>query len=78
MVMPVLPPSEAAKTFSGSIIASAPKAQSTMRKPVSPRAAQAAGSTALVMVPGGAETVMARNTPSLLGIPEGKTERIAV
>ena len=78
MVMPVLPPSEAANTFSGSIIASAPKAQSTMRNPVSPRAAHAAGSTALVMVPGGAATVMARNTPSLLGMPAGSTERIAV
>ena len=41
MEMPVLPPSEAAKTRSGNIFASAPNMQSTIRKPVSPRAAQA-------------------------------------
>ena len=48
-----------------------------MRKPVSPRAAHAAGSTELAMVPGGAVTSMARNTPSLLGMPEGRIERTA-
>ncbi len=52
--IPVLPPSEPANTWSGSIWASAPNMQSTMRKPVRPRAAQAAGSTALAIVPGGA------------------------
>src|SRR5207253_1185487 len=51
--MPVLPPSPAAFTLSGSIMASAPNMVSTMRKPVSPRAAQAAGNTPLPMVPGG-------------------------
>ena len=56
----MLPPSEAAITRSGSIWASAPKQQSSMRKPVSPRAAQAAGGTELAMVPGGAITSMAR------------------
>ena len=60
MLTPVLPPSEAAITRSGSIWASAPKTVSTMRKPVSPRAAQAAGGTALAIVPGGAMTSMAR------------------
>src|SRR5688572_1670609 len=77
MEIPVLPPSEAAKTRSGTIIARAPKQQSTMRKPVSPRAAQAAGSTALAMVPGGATTSIARNTPSLFGMLGGKTDRTA-
>ena len=76
--MPVLPPSEAANTRSGSIIARQPKAQSTMRKPVRPRAAQAAGSTPLAIVPGGAITSIARNTPSLFGMFGGSTERIAV
>ena len=60
MEMPVLPPSEAANTRSGSITANAPKQQSTMRKPVRPRAAVAAGSTQLAMVPGGAITWIAR------------------
>ena len=78
MEIPVLPPSEAANTRSGSIMASAPKQQSTMRKPVRPRAAQAAGSTALAIVPGGAITSIARNTPSLFGMLAGRTERIAV
>ena len=77
MDTPVLPPSEQANTLSGAHCASAPKAQSTMRKPVSPRAAQAAGSTALAMVPGGAVTSMARNTPSLFGMPDGRIERTA-
>src|SRR5438270_891624 len=47
--MPVLPPSEAAIDRCGSIWASAPKQVSIMRKPVSPRAAEAAGSTPLAM-----------------------------
>ena len=51
--------------------------QSTMRKPVRPRAAQAAGNTALAIVPGGAVTSIARNTPSLFGMLAGKIERIA-
>src|SRR5262249_61057690 len=75
--MPVLPPSPAAFTRLGSIIASAPNMQSTMRKPVNPRAAQAAGSTALPIVPGGQITSIARNTPSLLGMACGNTDRIA-
>src|SRR5260370_17709807 len=74
---PVLPPSELAKTLSGSICDSAPNMQSTMRKPVRPRAAQAAGSTPLAMVPGGAVTSMARTPPSLFGMLAGNTERIA-
>ncbi len=36
--------------------------------------AQAAGNTALAMVPGGAMTSMARYTPSLLGMPIGKVD----
>ena len=52
--------------------------QSTMRKPVRPRAAQAAGSTPLPTVPGGQITSMARNTPSLLGMLGGSTERTPV
>ena len=55
-------------TLSGSICASAPNMQSIMRKPVSPRAAQAAGSTPLAIVPGGAITSIARNKPSLFGM----------
>ena len=78
MEMPLLPPSPAALTLSGSIMASAPYMQSTMRKPVSPRAAQAAGSTPLPTVPGGQITSMARNTPSLLGMLFGSTERMPV
>ena len=78
MEMPVLPPSPAALTLSGSIIASAPNMQSTMRKPVSPRAAHAAGSTPLPTVPGGQITSIARNTPSLFGMPGGSTERTPV
>src|ERR671935_1269087 len=78
METPVLPPSPAAFTLSGSIIASAPNMQSTMRNPVSPRAAQAAGSTPLPTVPGGQITSIARNTPSLLGMPGGSTERTPV
>src|SRR6516225_6411431 len=66
--IPVLPPSEPANTLSGSIWASAPNMQSTMRNPVRPRAAQAAGNTAFAIVPGGAVTSIARNTPSLFGI----------
>src|SRR6476659_7833551 len=63
--MPVLPPSDAAYTRSGYSCANAPKQQSTPRKPVSPRAAHAAGSLPLVIVPGGAITLIGRNTPSL-------------
>src|ERR1700687_601324 len=78
MDTPVLPPSPAALTLSGNIMASAPNMQSTMRKPVRPRAAQAAGNTPLATVPGGQITSMARNTPSLLGMPGGSTERTPV
>src|SRR6266849_11164828 len=78
MEIPVLPPSDAAHTRSGSISASAPKQQSTMRKPVSPRAAVAAGSTQLAMVPGGAITLTARWKPSLFGIPGGSTDLMHV
>ena len=46
-----------------------------MRKPVRPRAAQAAGSTTLAMVPGGALTSIARNTPSLFGM-SGEQHRL--
>ena len=74
---PVLPPSEAANTWSGSIFASAPNMQSTMRNPVRPRAAQAPGSTMLAIVPSGAVTEIARNTPSLVGMFCGRIERIA-
>ena len=57
-----------ALTLSGNIMASAPNMQSTMRKPVRPRAAQAiAGSTPLPTVPGGQITLMARNT--VVGMP---------
>ncbi len=49
-----------------------------MRKPVSPRAAQAAGSTPLAIVPAGAITSMARNTPSLLGMFSDSTDFTAV
>ena len=38
---------------------------------------QAAGSTALAIVPAGATTSMARKTPSLLGMPGGKIDRTA-
>src|ERR1700756_1580012 len=76
--MPVLPPSDDANTLSGSICASAPKQQSTMRKPVRPRAAQAAGGTALAIVPGGAITSTQRKKPSLFGMPGGRTERTQV
>ena len=47
-------------TRSGSIWASAPNTVSIIRKPVSPRAAQAAGGTELAIVPGGAITSMGR------------------
>ena len=77
METPVLPPSDAAHTRSGSIMASAPNAQSPMRNPVSPRAAHAPGRTMLVMVPSGAVTSITRNTPSLQGISAGSTDRIA-
>src|SRR5215510_12963364 len=76
--MPVFPPSEAAKTRSGSIIASAPKTQSTIRKPVRPRAAVAAGSTQLAIVPGGATTCTARWKPSLFGISAGRIDLMPV
>ena len=46
-----------------------------MRKPVRPRAAQAAGSTALAIVPGGAITSTARKKPSLLGMSACNTDR---
>ena len=78
MVMPVLPPSDAAKTRSGYSSARAPKAQSAARNPVSPRAAQAAGSSPCMMVPFGAITVMARNTPSLFGMFTDSTDLAAV
>ena len=52
--------------------------QSVMRNPVRPRAAQAAGRTPLPTVPGGQITSIARNTPSLFGIPGGSTERTPV
>jgi len=55
-----------------------PKAQSAARNPVNPRAAQAAGSTPLVMVPGGAITSMQRNTPSLLAMFTDSTDFAAV
>jgi hypothetical protein len=58
--MPVLPPSDAAIERCGSIRASAPKQVSIIRKPVRPRAADAAGSTPLAIVPGGAITSIAR------------------
>src|SRR4051812_24754317 len=76
--IPVLPPSDAAKTTSGSIFASAPKQQSTILKPVNPRAAQAAGNTALAIVPGGAITSMQRKKPSLFGMPDGRIARTQV
>src|SRR5438067_8658517 len=76
--MPVLPPSEAANTRSGYSMASAPKQQSTMRKPVRPRAAQAAGGSAFAIVPGGAITSIARNTPSLFGMLIESTDFTAV
>ena len=78
MVMPVLPPSPHAMTRPGYSIASAPSAQSNMRNPVRPRAAQAAGSRALAMVPAGAVTLMQRNTPSLFGMFSGKMHFTAV
>ena len=52
--------------------------QSVMRKPVSPRAAQAAGRTPLPTVPGGQMTSIARKTPSLFGMSLGSTERTPV
>ena len=73
----MLPPSDAAKTLSGSIMASAPKTQSPILKPVRPRAAHAAGETMLVIVPSGAVTSITRNIPSLVGISPGSTERMA-
>ncbi len=74
----MLPPSDAANTLSGSNWASAPKMQSVMRKPVRPRAAQAAGSTPFAIVPGGAITSMARNTPSLFGMLTDSTDLMPV
>src|ERR1051325_2507602 len=61
---------------SGSILASAPNMQSTMRKPVRPRAAQAAGKTPCATVPAGAVTLIARETPSLGGMFCGRIERM--
>ena len=49
-----------------------------MRLPVRPRAATAAGSTALAIVPGGAITRMARKKPSLLMMSAGSTDFTAV
>ena len=43
---------------------------------VVPRAAQAPGSTMLAMVPSGASTLIARNTPSLVGMFCGRIERM--
>src|ERR1700722_13175144 len=76
--MPVLPPSDAAYTRSGYSCASAPKQQSTPRNPVSPRAAHAAGSLPLVIVPAGAITLIGRNTPSLFGMLIDSTDFTAV
>ena len=72
------PPSLAAPTLSGTIIARAPKVQSIMRKPVTPRMAQAPGITTDVTVPGGVVTSIGRNMPSLLGMSAGRMERTAV
>ena len=63
----VLPPSPAAGTRSGTISASAPNMASTTRYPVRARAAQAAGSRGLRILPSGARTSMARKTPALFG-----------
>src|SRR5438270_49323 len=52
--------------------------QSVMRNPVRPRAAQAAGRTPLPIVPGGQITSIARNTPSLFGMPGASTDRAPV
>ena len=49
-----------------------------MRKPVRPRAAVAAGSTQLAIVPGGAMTCTARWKPSLFGISAGRTDLMPV
>ena len=67
----MFPPSDAAITLSGSIIANAPKTQSTILKPVNPLAAQAAGSTTFAIVPFGALTFMHRKKPSLAGTSLG-------
>ena len=45
---------------------------------MSPRAAQAAGSLPLVIVPGGAITLIGRNTPSLFGMLIDSTDFTAV
>ena len=63
---------------SGRSRASAPKAQSSIRKPVKARAAQEPGWTTLATVPSGAVTSMARSTPSLFGMSAGKTVFSAV
>ena len=78
MVMPVLPPSLAANTRSGYRRASAPKQQSVARKPVRPRAAQAAGGSAFMIVPAGAITRIGRNTPSLFCMLIDSTDLAAV
>jgi len=75
---PILPPSEAAQTLSGTILASAPKQQSSCRKPVRARAAVAAGRMPLAMVPGGAFTVTVRKNPSFAGISPGNIDLTAV
>src|SRR5262245_4649883 len=76
--MPVLPPSDEAKTRSGSMCASAPKQQSTIRNPVSPRAAVAAGKTQFATVPGGAITRIGRETPPFFGVSGGKIDLMHV
>ena len=77
--MPVLPPSDAAHTPGpDTTCANAPKQQSTARNPVSPRAAQAAGSLPFMIVPGGAITLIGRNTPSLFGMLIDSTDFTAV
>ena len=54
------PPQLSAATFSGTASARAPNRQSIMRRPVMPRAPQAAGWAGLTIDPGGALTVMGR------------------
>ena len=60
MLTPVFPPSHAAGTRSGRTCASAPSMVSVSRKPVSPRAAKAAGRTGFRMLPLGARTRIGR------------------
>src|SRR4026209_391757 len=78
MLTSVLPPSEAAITRSGSIWASAPKTVSIIRKPVSPRAAQAEGGTELAIVPGGGMTSVGREEVALHMLSWGSTDLMQV